>query len=202
MLGEIRAILADPALAGRSIGVVTLLGQDQAPFIHSLIQRHIEPRDIIERRLRVGSPAVFQGDERDIMLVSMVLAKGERGVPSRIDFEQRFNVAASRARDRMILFRSIEEGDVAIEGLNGLLMAHFRSPFRGDAIPAASLRDSARSASRWRAWPVCCSLPCPAWRTCGLRPGSRPRKNPSDRKNQTGFQLVARARFELTTFGL
>lgn len=141
ILAEIRAILADPALAGRSIGVVTLLGQDQAPFIDGLIQRHVEPRDILERRLRVGSPAVFQGDERDIMLVSMVLAKGERGVPNRIDFEQRFNVAASRARDRMILFRSIEEGDVAIEGLNGLLMAHFRSPFRGGAAPAAVLRD-------------------------------------------------------------
>ncbi len=141
ILAEIRSILGDPALAGRSIGVVTLLGQDQAPFIEGLIRRHVEPRDILERRLRVGSPAVFQGDERDIMLVSMVLAKGERGVPNRIDFEQRFNVAASRARDRMILFRSIEEGDVALEGLNGLLMAHFRSPFRGDPVPAAVLRD-------------------------------------------------------------
>jgi very-short-patch-repair endonuclease len=141
ILAEIRAILADPTLAGRSIGVVTLLGQDQALFIDGLIQRHIEPRDILERRLRVGSPAVFQGDERDIMLVSMVLAKGERGVPNRIDFEQRFNVAASRARDRMMLFRSIEEGDVALEGLNGLLMAHFRAPFRSEPAPAASLRD-------------------------------------------------------------
>ena len=142
---EIKSILRDPALAGRSIGVVTLLGQDQAPFIDALIHRNIEPGDILERRLRVGSPTVFQGDERDIMLMSMVLAKGERGVPNRIEFEQRFNVAASRARDRMMLFRSIDEGDVALDGLNGLLMAHFRSPFRQDHAQVAGLRELCES---------------------------------------------------------
>ena len=103
------SILADPDMTGRSIGVVTLLGTKQAAHIHDLVSQRISPVDVIARQIAVGPPPVFQGRERDIMLVSMVLGPDERGAANRADMKQRYNVALSRARDRMYLFRSVAE---------------------------------------------------------------------------------------------
>jgi very-short-patch-repair endonuclease len=142
---EIEAILADPAMQGRTVGVVTLLGNEQAPFIDKLLRERIAPHDMVERRISVGAPPVFQGRERDIMLMSMVLQKGDRALATRLELEQRFNVAASRAKDRMILFRSIADMDINTESLNGRLMRHFRQPFRQDVRKVAALRELCES---------------------------------------------------------
>jgi len=145
IVGEIEAIVADPAMAGRSLGVVTLLGHDQARLIDQLIRRRISPREIVARRLLTGAPPSFQGQERSIVLLSMVLAKNDRAVGSRLEMAQRFNVAASRAADRMILFRSIEETDVGADTLNARLIRHFREPFRHEAAPAGAARELCQS---------------------------------------------------------
>jgi len=142
---EIATLIADPAMAGRSIGVVSLLGIDQAKRIDDLVRQQISPKDIIERSIRVGPPPVFQGREADIMLLSMVLQRGDRGLPGRLEMQQRFNVAASRARDRMILFRSIEEKDLNPESLNAHLIRHFRAPFHQDAERVGALRELCES---------------------------------------------------------
>ena len=115
IVDEIEFILAVPAMTGRSIGVVTLLGTKQAAHIHELVSRRVSPVDIISRRISVGPPSVFQGRERDIMLLSMVLGPGDRGAANRSDMQQRFNVALSRSRDRMYLFRSVEQDAFAEE---------------------------------------------------------------------------------------
>ena len=73
-----------------------------------LVRRKILTHEIVARKIRVGEPPVFQGRESDIMLLSMVLQKGDRGLTDQVLHQQRMNVAASRARDRMILFRSIQ----------------------------------------------------------------------------------------------
>jgi very-short-patch-repair endonuclease len=145
IVDEIARIIADPAMAGRSIGVVTLLGHEQAAHIDRLIHRQISPADIVERRISAGAPPAFQGRERDIMFLSMVLQKGDRGMASRFEIQQRFNVAASRARDRMYLYRSVEESDINLQGLNGRLMMHFRQPFRQDPQKVERLRDLCES---------------------------------------------------------
>ena len=145
IVDEIEAILADDELAGRSIGVVTLLGQAQSAYIHELVAQRISPIDVVARNLAVGPPPVFQGRERDIMLVSMVLAPGNRSAQDRADQHQRFNVALSRARDRMYLFRSVAHNAFAEDTLNGKLMRHFRKPFRQDARTTQVLRDRCES---------------------------------------------------------
>jgi very-short-patch-repair endonuclease len=137
---EIESIIADPTMTGRTIGVCTLLGQAQGKFIDDLVRRKVPPHEIVKRRIRVGDPPYFQGRESDIMLLSMVLEKKDRGLSNMALFQQRFNVAASRARDRMILFRSIEESDVNPETLTAKLMAHFRKPFHQDAARVGALR--------------------------------------------------------------
>ena len=145
IVDEIRAILEDPAFGGRSIGVVTLLGTAQAARLHDLINQDISPADIVERRIAVGPPPVFQGRERDIMLVSMVIDPRSRATANRMDMHQRFNVALSRARDRMYLFRSITEADVGGDSLNAKVLSHFRRPFLQDVARTQALRDRCES---------------------------------------------------------
>ena len=145
ILQEMQAILADPFLAGRTIGVVTLLGTDQAAHIHKLVTTHISPMDVVARQIAVGPPPVFQGRERDIMLVSMVLAPGDHSAQNRADQNQRFNVALSRARDREYLFRSVDHTAFAEDTLNGRLIRHFREPFRQDARSSKLLRERCES---------------------------------------------------------
>jgi very-short-patch-repair endonuclease len=145
IVDEIEAILANDELSGRSIGVVTLLGHAQAAYIQELIGLRISPVDVVAHNLAVGPPPVFQGRERDIMLISMVLSPGSRSAQDRADQHQRFNVALSRARDRMYLFRSVDSNAFGEETLNGKLMRHFKEPFRQDARTTLVLRDRCES---------------------------------------------------------
>lgn len=145
IVDEIEAILADNDLAGRSIGVVTLLGTEQAAHIQQLVSNRISPVDVIARKITVGPPPVFQGKERDIMLVSMVLAHGDHSLPNARGHQQRFNVALTRARDRMYLFRSVEQNAFGEETLNGRLIGHFKEPFRQDTRRTQVLRERCES---------------------------------------------------------
>jgi len=145
IVDEIEAILADEQFTGRSIGVVTLLGTAQAAHIHELVSSRISAVDIVNRKIAVGPPPVFQGRERDIMLVSMVLGPGDRAAANKNDMFQRFNVALSRARDRMYLFRSVSETDFREDTLNGKVIRHFRQPFSQDLRQVQSLRERCES---------------------------------------------------------
>ena len=57
----------------------------------------------------------FQGDERDIMFLSLVAATNERiGHSNKTSgMKRRFNVAASRAKDQMYLFHSVTRNDLS-----------------------------------------------------------------------------------------
>ena len=145
IVDEIESILADPLFEGRSIGVVTLLGTSQAALIHEMVSERISPVDVVARKIAIGPPPVFQGRERDIMLVSMVLGHGDRAAANRADMHQRFNVALSRARDRMYLFRSVGETEFREDSLNGKVISHFKQPFRQDARKVLALREKCES---------------------------------------------------------
>ena len=111
--------LADPRYMGKSFGVICLQGHAQAKVIENMILEKIGPQPFKDEKARLlcGDPYSFQGDERDIMFLSMVesIKEGRRRRPLvREAFEQRFNVAASRARDQMWLFHSIRENDPAL----------------------------------------------------------------------------------------
>lgn len=145
IVDEIKAILTDDGFAGRTIGVVTLLGTKQAALITKLVSQQISQHDIVGRKIAVGAPPVFQGRERDIMMVSMVVAPGGHAAQTKADIMQRFNVALSRARDRMYLFRSIDENTFREDSLNSRLVRHFRQPFNQDARKVSALRDKCES---------------------------------------------------------
>ena len=145
IVDEIEIILADQQFNGRSIGVVTLHGTAQAALIQKLVSNRISPIDVVARKIAVGPPPVFQGRERDIMMVSMVLGPGDRAASNKADTHQRFNVALSRARDRMYLFRSVGETTFKEDTLNARLIRHFRQPFRQDGRKIEALREKCES---------------------------------------------------------
>lgn len=125
---EIEAILRDPRLRNRTLGVVSLLGPDQAKYIYNLVVSRVDVSELERRKFACGDAYVFQGSERDIMFLSMVADHAKHHALSGQVFEQRFNVAASRARDRMYLVRSVKLGELSMSDVRRTLVEHFSAP--------------------------------------------------------------------------
>ena len=113
---QIARICNAPAYDGKTIGVISLLGDAQARTIETRLLHEIEPEEMERRQLVCGNAYAFQGDERDVMFLSMVSARNEdHRIPALTDqkAQRRFNVAASRARDQMYLFHSATLNDLS-----------------------------------------------------------------------------------------
>lgn len=146
IVDEIKNICNDPALANRTIGVVSLLGNEQTRKIWEMIQEEIVPDKIVNHKITCGDALTFQGKERDIMFLSMVATPDNVKSDSRESSSQRINVAASRARDRMYLVRSIELCDLSQKDrLRRSLIEHFSSPFAQNEIQVKNLRELCES---------------------------------------------------------
>ncbi len=105
---QLTKCLADPRYAGRTFGVISLLGPAQAKAIERRLLERVPPEEWATRKLQVGDSADFQGAERDVVFLSMVASAADRLVPlTREMYVQRYNVAASRARDQMWVFHSV-----------------------------------------------------------------------------------------------
>ncbi len=125
---RIVSICNDGRYDGKSLGVVVLQGEAQAGLIEKELLERLDAEEMEKRRLVCGNPYSFQGDERDIMLLSMVAAPNARiGPLARASDERRFNVAASRARDQMILFHSVTVEDLSNTCLRRQLLEFFEN---------------------------------------------------------------------------
>jgi very-short-patch-repair endonuclease len=116
-----------------SFGVVSLVGDEQALEIDGLLRSHLSPDRYEHHRLLCGNAAQFQGDERDVIFISLV-DTAQRGPLSLRDqelFKQRFNVAASRARDQMWIVHSLNpQNDLKADDLRRQLIEHAEDPSR------------------------------------------------------------------------
>lgn len=113
---------------GKTMGVVVLQGEAQAALIENQLFEQLGAEEMERRRLVCGNPYSFQGDERDIMILSLVAASNERiGPLTKPADERRFNVAASRARDQMILFHSVTCDDLSVHDLRRRLLEFFEN---------------------------------------------------------------------------
>ncbi|MBF0234225.1 MAG: AAA family ATPase [Desulfamplus sp.] len=129
IISEIKTIVSDPGFKGRSIGVISLIGVQQAKYIQDQLLVELGEEIFQDYKIACGDAATFQGKERDIVFLSMVVGPGQGAVMSKRDAQQRMNVALSRARDRMYLFRSIQESDLSNESdLKLKILRHFSSP--------------------------------------------------------------------------
>ncbi len=149
IVDEIKAIVADPTMGGRSIGVVSLLADKQALLIWERLTDELGPEVMQRHRIACGDGRTFQGNERDIMFLSMVSAPNEVPMPqplSGIMYDHRFNVAASRAKDRMYLVRSVEPDYLSKKDrLRRSLIGHFAAPFAQDEVRVEDLRKRCES---------------------------------------------------------
>ncbi len=99
---------------GKTFGVISLLGDEQAKLIYQYLSEKIEPAVIDQRKIMCGNASHFQGDERDVIFLSMVDSNEGDG-PLRMTGEgadqstkQRYNVAVSRARDQLWVIHSLD----------------------------------------------------------------------------------------------
>lgn len=125
---EITAILSNDKLVGRTIGVVSLLGSEQAKHIDAVVTSRCDAAELRRRKFLCGDARAFQGSERHIMFLSMVADARNCKALSGSMFDQRFNVAASRAQDRMYLVRSVVSSDLSDRDIRASLLSHFDKP--------------------------------------------------------------------------
>ncbi|WP_282943664.1 AAA domain-containing protein [Paenibacillus sp. RC67] len=127
----IKECIANPRYARKSMGVISLQANDQAKLIEDLLRDQIGAEEMANRNITCGDAYNFQGDERDIIFLSMVAAPNRRttALTKRSD-QQRFNVAASRARDQMILFHSVKLNDLNSDCMRYRLLEYCQNPGR------------------------------------------------------------------------
>jgi very-short-patch-repair endonuclease len=137
------ACIYDPAYAENdltprqptSFGVISLLGDEQALVIENILRMRLSPDVFDKHRLLCGNAAQFQGDERDVVFLSMVdgppndgqlriLNAGPRDI-----YKKRYNVAVSRARNQLWVVYSLDP-DTHLQGgdLRRRLIEHARDP--------------------------------------------------------------------------
>ncbi|NOT02733.1 MAG: AAA family ATPase [Phycisphaerales bacterium] len=159
----------DPMYKDKTMGVISLLGGHQARLIERLLLNRIGAEEIERRRIVCGDAYSFQGDERHIIFLSMVVALKDddsRGFASltKASDMQRFNVAASRAQDQVWLFHSVMPEDIGnAECMRYRLLTYFYDPARHAAqsggIDLVDLRQQAANANR----PGTATTPFDSW---------------------------------------
>ena len=125
IIEEVGLILNDAKYKDRTIGVISLLGSAQADFIQAEALNTFGAELLTKVQFACGEASSFQGAERDIIFLSMVSDPQNCFALSRLEHEQRFNVAASRARERMYLVHSVKQDDVSAKDLRLNLLSHF-----------------------------------------------------------------------------
>jgi len=125
---KITELCDDSRYNNKTMGVIVLQGEAQAGLIEGKLLERLGAVEMEQRRLICGNPYSFQGDERDIVFLSMVAAPNERIGPfTKAADERRFNVAASRARDQMYLFHSVTSEDLSPLCLRRRLLEFFEN---------------------------------------------------------------------------
>src|SRR3954452_10305480 len=127
LAAQVARIVADPAYRGKTLGVISLLSTSgQAGYLLHLLREEIGEDEIQARRMRVGDAYTFQGDERDVVLVSMVVSDNDPRVAAftKREYHRRINVAASRARDQLWIFHSVRAASLLADDARALLLTY------------------------------------------------------------------------------
>lgn len=111
----IQSMIQLPEYKDKTIGVISLLGKEQADKIGTRLMDALDPAAIERHKIIWGDAAQFQGDERDVILLSMVDSNEASGPlklkrPDTNDNFKRYNVAVSRARDQLFVVHSLDSG--------------------------------------------------------------------------------------------
>ena len=124
----ISSCLEEKLYENSSFGIISLLGQEQVEYIQKLLVEKIETAEIEKHNILCGDSSHFQGDERDVIFLSMVDSNKNSSIPLIKKTEgtdnlnkKKYNVAASRAKDQMWIIHSLDfrndlkDGDIRKE---------------------------------------------------------------------------------------
>ncbi len=91
-----------------SIGILSPY-RDQVNYLNKQLAAKLKPRTLQDHQVAVGTAHTFQGDERDVMLLSFVVdPTSHRATITFLNQENLFNVAVTRARQRQVIFTSLD----------------------------------------------------------------------------------------------
>ncbi|MGW1534219.1 AAA domain-containing protein [Streptomyces aureus] len=131
---------ADPAYDGKTMGVISLrASKGHLTELENLLAERLDYEQREERRIRVGDAEDFQGDERHVMFVSCVnsATTAAGSVPGGFNgktYEQRLNVAASRAQDQVWVFHSARTEQFHENDLRRQWLDHLTRPAEEDTV--------------------------------------------------------------------
>lgn len=125
-----------PEYSNATMGIISMLREDQALRIDTLLRRYLPATEYVRRQILCGTSAQFQGDERDIMFLSLVNTPNGDAPLMLLDEDardatakKRYNVAASRARDQMWVIHSLDsERHLKNGDIRKKLIMHARNP--------------------------------------------------------------------------
>jgi len=130
------AMTEQPEYRNASFGVISMAKEEQAFYIDTLLRRYLTETEYARREILCGNAAHFQGDERDVIFLSMVdTPEGNGPLSLRSEdgndymYKKRFNVAASRARDQMWVIHSLDPHTNLKDGdIRKRLILHAENP--------------------------------------------------------------------------
>jgi transcription elongation GreA/GreB family factor/very-short-patch-repair endonuclease len=131
---------ADPAYEGRTMGVISLRGaKGHVTELENLLAERLDYEQREDRRIRVGDAEDFQGDERHVVFISCVNSATTAAgtVPGGFNgktYEQRLNVAASRAQDQLWVFHSARPEQFHENDLRRRWLDHLTRPAEEDTV--------------------------------------------------------------------
>jgi very-short-patch-repair endonuclease len=101
--------IEQPEYKDQTFGVISLVGEDQAAAIERILRSKLSPAEFAGRKITCGNAAQFQGDERQVMFLSVIDGGGQGQLRIRQEdlFKKRFNVAASRAQNQLWVVHSL-----------------------------------------------------------------------------------------------
>ena len=113
IIALLKACMEQPEYAGKTFGIISMLGDEQVKVLQRLMFEYIEGKYITDRHILVGNASNFQGDERDVIFLSIVDSSDFSGPLSLTAFgpddayRKRYNVASSRAKDQLWVVDSL-----------------------------------------------------------------------------------------------
>ena len=123
----IQEVRAAQQTGATSVGVITPF-RAQADALEEAFLNEFSPEEIERLGLRTGTVHAFQGNERDIVIASLALSKGDLGTSLRfVEDPNLLNVLVTRARSQMIVVTSLEPGELP-RGLLADYLRHAQHP--------------------------------------------------------------------------
>lgn len=109
IISKIESLIAKYEKRSRkpSIGVMSPY-REQSQYLQNAINRQFSAQQIDDFRIKTSTPFGFQGEERDIVLLSFGIDNQSARAATYLNREDMFNVLITRAKQQQIVFYSID----------------------------------------------------------------------------------------------